>query len=282
MLAEEQRRRQSALEKEIFQLSVVLLQDEDTRHTTLRLLEIYKGDFRHSYSDFFPIILEISKDDNDYNLEFLSENMESIRQYIEKDHIQGSDEFKDIQAQIYKLCDHLNLEIGRWNYYSQYEQKIDDLTSKTVSTTKDLKSAEERLKSASSQASSIQTELIAVLSVFAAIVITFSGGFSIFGNIMASIGDAKHYEMVVLTAIFCSLALFNTIFLLMYLVSKIIERNIYARCLTRDCSCENTQCNGIRRLRKRLPYVFYFNVIGLVGIVIDCIIWYLDIKGKLF
>lgn len=107
--------------------------------------------------------------------------MESIRQYIEKDHIQGSDEFKDIQAQIYKLCDHLNLEIGRWNYYSQYEQKIDDLTSKTVSTTKDLKSAEERLKSASSQASSIQTELIAVLSVFAAIVITFSGGFSILG-----------------------------------------------------------------------------------------------------
>ena len=124
MLAEEQRRRQSALEKEIFQLSVVLLQDEDTRHTTLRLLEIYKGDFRHSYSDFFPIILEISKDDNDYNLEFLSENMESIRQYIEKDHIQGSDEFKDIQAQIYKLCDHLNLEIGRWNYYSQYKQNI--------------------------------------------------------------------------------------------------------------------------------------------------------------
>lgn len=58
MLAEEQRRRQSALEKEIFQLSVVLLQDEDTRHTTLRLLEIYKGDFRHSYSDFFLLFLK--------------------------------------------------------------------------------------------------------------------------------------------------------------------------------------------------------------------------------
>lgn len=282
MLAEVQNKRQSELEEVILQLSLKLLQEEGIRHSALRLLEIYKGDFRHSYSNFFPMILEISKTSNEYSLESLSENMESIRQYIEKDHILGNDEFKEIHDQIYKLCDHLNLEIGRWNYYSQYEQKIDDITSKTLATTKDLQKAEEKLKAASEQAGSIQTELIAVLSVFAAIVITFSGGFSIFGNIMASIGEAKHYEMVVLTAIICSLALFDTIFLLMYLVSKIIDRNIYAKCQTEDCSCENIRCSGITKIRRRLPYVFYFNAIGLFGILIDCIVWYLDVKGKLF
>lgn len=264
MLAEVQNKRQSELEEVILQMSLELLQEEEIRHSALKLLEIYKGDFRHSYSNFFPMILEISKTSNEYNLESLSENMESLRQYIETDHIRGHDEFKEIHDQIYKLCDHLNLEIGRWNYYSQYEQKIDDITSKTLATTKDLQEAEEKLKAASEQAGSIQTELIAVLSVFAAIVITFSGGFSIFGNIMASIGEAKQYEMVVLTAIICSLALFDTIFLLMYLVSKIINRNIYARCRTEDCSCENSRCNGITKIRRRLPYVFYFNAIGLV------------------
>lgn len=99
---------------------------------------------------------------------------------------------------------------------------------------------------------------------------------------MESIGSAQHYEMVILVAIIGALALFDTIFLLMYLVSKIINRNIYARCLTKDCSCDAKKCNGITRLRKRLPYVFYFNVVSLVGIIIDCVVWFMDIKGLLW
>ena len=98
------------------------------------------------------------------------------------------------------------MEIGRWSYYSQYEQKINDSTLQAVSTTQALKKAEEELKEASEKAGSMQTELIAVLSIFAAIVITFSGGFSVFGNIMESIGSAQHYEMVVLVAIIGALA----------------------------------------------------------------------------
>ncbi len=38
----------------------------------------------------------------------------------------------------------------------------------------------------------------------------------------------------------------------------------------------------IERIRKRLPYVFYFNIFGVLGIVIDLIVWFLDIKGILF
>ncbi|NDO52034.1 hypothetical protein FMM75_22595 [Lachnospiraceae bacterium MD335] len=281
MLAEERNRRQKELEKEIYQLSERLLQADENRRVALELLDIYKGDFRHSYSDFFPIIIEISKDDTKYNLEYLSENMEAIRQYIEENYIQGKDEFNEIRAHIYKLCDHLNLEIGRWSYYSQYEQKINDSTLQAVSTTQALKKAEEELKEASEKAGSMQTELIAVLSIFAAIVITFSGGFSVFGNIMESIGSAQHYEMVVLVAIIGALALFDTIFMLMYLVSKIINRNIYARCMTKDCTCDTRKCGGIRRLRKRLPYVFYFNIFSIVGIIVDCVVWLMDIKGIL-
>ncbi len=101
MLAEERNRRQKELEKEIYQLSERLLQADENRRVALELLDIYKGDFRHSYSDFFPIIIEISKDDTKYNLEYLSENMEAIRQYIEENYIQGKDEFNEIRAHIY-------------------------------------------------------------------------------------------------------------------------------------------------------------------------------------
>lgn len=281
MLAEERNRRQKNLEEYIRNISKSLLDESGTREIALKLLDIYQGDFRHNYSGFFPIILEISKSDNEYNLDCLSENIENIRAYIENDFVSGEKEFKDLYDQLNKLCDHLNLEIGRWSYYSQNEQKISDIESKTVRLTSTMQSAERELRRSSKQAASIQTELIAVLSIFAAIVTTFSGGFTFLGSVMSSIENAKHYEVVVLTAIICGMVIFNTIFLMMYLVSKITDRNIYARCLTSDCSCDKKECKctGIRRIRKRLPYVFYFNIFCISGILIDCVVWLLDIRG---
>ena len=229
MLAEERNRRQDELENSIRELSLRLLDDSGIRQISLKLLDIYRGDFRHSYSGFFPLISDISKDDNAYDLDYLSNNLEAIRDYIEKDFVTGTQEFSEIQDQLFKLCDHLNLEIGRWNYYSQNEHKIEDVETKTTNLNNELKDATEKLEKASEQASSMQTEVIAVLSIFAGIAFVFSGGLSFLGSAMTSVNEAKHYEVVVLTTIICGLVIFNTIFLLMYLVGKITNRNIYAR-----------------------------------------------------
>ena len=181
------------------------------------------------------------------------------------------------------MCDHISLEIGRLNYYSINDNKIKDMERKTAEVNESLRIATKELDKASKTASTMQTELIAVLSIFAAIVITFSGGVSFLGSAITSINTANYYEAVVMIAIICGIVIFNTIFLMMYLVSKITERNIYARCLTYDCTaCDTKKCSGITRIRKRLPYVFYFNLLGIGGIVIDLVIWYFDIKGYLF
>ena len=254
--------------------------DSEIREISLKLLDIYKGDFRHNYSGFFPLIVEISKSDQKGDLEFLSNNLESIHNYIDKDLISGEKEFKDIYSQLNKLCDNLNVEIARWNYYSQNEQKIEDINSMTASVCDDMDEATQELRHASKQAASIQTELIAVLSIFAAIVVTFSGGFTFLGSVMSSIGSVEYYEAAALAAIICGIVIFNTIFLLMYLVGKITERNIYAKCKTQDCSCQK-RCKNINRIRKRLPYVFYFNLICVIGIIIDFVIWYADIRDWL-
>lgn len=279
MLADERERRQKRLEDCICELSERMLPEEEIRNVSLRLLDIYKGDFRHSYSGFFTLIINISKNPKG-NLDFLGNNFEGIRAYIEADFVKGEKEFSEIANQVNKLCDHLNVEIGRWNYYSQNEQKIEDMNSRTVELSNDMKAATQKLQKASKQASSIQTELIAVLSIFAAIVVTFSGGFTFLGSAVSSINDAKYYEAAVLAIIVCGMAIFNTIFLLMYLVAKITERNIYAKCVSVDCTCTK-KCGGIKRLRKRLPYVYYFNSVCIAGIIIDLVVWYCNIKGYL-
>lgn len=280
MLAKEKSRRQDELEKLIRSLSKKLLVELEIREMLLQLLEIYRGGFRHSYSGFFPLIVLISKSTEQESIDFLSDNLEIIHEYIEKDFVSGEKEFKDIYDQLNKLCDHLTVEIGRWNYYSQNEQKIEDIKSRTTVLNDEMSKATKELQRASKQASSIQTELIAVLSIFAAIVLTFSGGFTFLGSIIGAVNDARHYEAIILVAIVCGMIIFNTIFLLMYLVGKITERNIYARCDTLDCSCRK-RCGGLKRIRKRLPYVFYFNVVCIIGIVINMVVWYLDLKGCL-
>lgn len=283
MLVEERKRRQDQLEKCIYEMSQGMLGGEpEVRKMSLKLLEVYRSDFRHNYAGFFPVILNISKDQNKYSLDFLSENIETLRNFLEDDYVSGEKEFSDLYTHIDKLCDHLNLEIGRLNYYSINDNKIKDIESKTNELNYDLRKATNDLNKASKKAETIQTELIAVLSIFAAIVITFSGGVSFLGSAMTSINNAKYYEAVVLVAIICGLVIFNTIFLMMYLVSKIIDRNIYARCISTDCfACEESECRGITKIKKRLPYVFYFNALCIVGITIDMIVWAIDIAGMI-
>lgn len=280
MLANERRRRQLELERYIQDLSKKMLENSEVRNISFQLLEIYRGNFRHSYSGFFPLILKISGNGQQENLDILSENLEKIRVCIEEDYLSGQKDFSAIYDPMNKLCDHINLEIGRWSYYSQNEQKIKYIDSTMTDLNESMSEATQELQKASKQAASIQTELIAVLSIFAAIVITFSGGFTFLGSVMTSIAGVEYYESIVLVAIICGLVIFNTIFLLMYLVGKITERNIYAKCKTKDCTCEN-RCGNLNKIRKRLPYIFYFNLVCMVGIVVNMIIWWLDMRGCL-
>ncbi len=289
MLAEEKARRQGELTKHIYSLSKKLLEtDAEKEAVASKLCKLYNKGFRHNYSDFFPIILDIARPDNAYSIDYLSENLEALRAFVENDYVMKNNRYTSLYPTLEKLCDHLNLEIGRWSYYSQSEHRIEDIASKTdslnasmLSAQKSLETARDELTSASEQASSVQTDVIAVLSIFAGIAFVFSGGMSFLGSAVTAINDAKHYELVIMVIIVCGMVMFNTIFLMMYLVGKITRRNIYAACKTDNCTCEK-QCRGIKKIRKRLPYVFYFNLLCILGIFIDGIIWYCDIRNWFF
>ena len=61
MLAKEKARRQHELTENIYHLSKALLEtDEEKEEVASKLRLLYQGGFRHNYSDFFPIILEIA------------------------------------------------------------------------------------------------------------------------------------------------------------------------------------------------------------------------------
>lgn len=309
MLAQDKKRLQETLESYICEMSKNFLEtDEEKKEMADKLLVLYrKTGFRHSYSNFFPLILKISKDENDYNTETLAVNLQALRDYVESVHVTGKTEYNALYYRLEKLCDHLNLEIARWSYYSQNEHRIEDVSVKTAnlksefqktqdglkisnimieqakeelgSAKAELTAVKEELVEASNLAKNIQLDVIAVLSIFAGIVFAFAGGFTYLGSVMVSIKDVKHYEAVVLMAIICGMVVFNTLFLMMYLVGKITKREIQAKCNQgAECPC-GQKCGQIDKIRRRLPYIYWFNLFAILGIIINMLVWYCDIRN---
>lgn len=279
MLIEESKRRQSELQNELLVMASTCMDETAIRKTAIKFKSLYANGFRHNYAEFFPLIVELAKEESKYSLDYLSYNLTEIRKLVEDDYVAGEKEFKGLYQPLMKLSDHINLEIGRYSYYSVSEQKVADLEQKNQMLQVELKKATTELVEARNTVSSVQTELIAVLSIFAAIVLTFSGGISLFSGVFNGIADAPIFKTVLFTLI-CGFVIINSIFMMMYVVGKITNRNIYAVCKTVDCSCKDEKgkpmCMGITKVRKRLPYVFWLNVAILLLMVADVLAWHFN------
>lgn len=274
MLLEESVNRQRQLIEILKDMAVSVKDDNELRRIAYKLKGIYTNGFRHHYAEFFSLILQISEDGNEYDLEYLSTNLEAVRSLVEEDYIGGEKDFNGLYRPLSKLSDHINLEIGRYSHYSISEKKLQDLDKHNQTLQKELKEATSQLSKARASVSTVQTELIAVLSIFAAIVLTFSGGISFLGSALSSIKESP-FSKTVFFILLCGFILINAIFILLYIVSKITDRNIYAKCESEHCTCSNgkPKCCRINRLRKRLPYIFWINITILLLMVIDMITW---------
>jgi hypothetical protein len=110
------------------------------------------------------------------------------------------------------------------------------------------------------------------LSIFAAIVLAFSGSLSFIGSALTGMANVSAFKSVFIVAL-CGLVVFNLIFLLLYIVGKLTGRSIYT-----DFGQENSdieKCTWIGKVRRRLPYVFWINICLLLIMLGDFVCWLL-------
>lgn len=267
MLSEQTREREAKLKALLTELSNEAIDECQCEAIAERFKNIYSGGFRHRYSVFHPLLQEImnSSDADQGVSEFLTNNLNAISAYIENKYINnGQGDHTKIYRPIFKLCDHINLEMTRINEQRSQENRLQDLYAKIGDAQSKLEHAKKDAEKARKKVNKAQTDILAILSVFAAVILAFMGGMTFLSGAMSSISETRVYKFVIACCI-CGFIIFNTIFLLLYIVSKIIEKPIYARCESPDCTCNNgkPKCRVLNRLRKRLPYVFYFNVCTL-------------------
>lgn len=271
MLAEETRSRQDQLNNLIRKMvQEAYEEDSDKLKSALATLKsIYADNFKHNYSEFFPLIVEISKE---HELDYLTNNLELLRIRMEHDLITNTGQYEVLYDPLRKLCDHLNLEISRLDYYSKNENAVRAAEQKVQQLAADIQRSQRAMKLAENKTKSLQNEMIAVLSIFAAVMIGFFGGFNYISSAIASLQRVHIYKSVTIVLIAGSI-LFNTIFMLMNFISKIIGRNIYAPCKTEDCSCD-PKCSPTHRAKKRIPFVYWANAFFAALLLVTCSIWY--------
>lgn len=311
---EESTKRQDELEQLLIEMSQTPepLEEGDPQISAFasRLRDLYVKDFRHRYSSFFGILVDIDGEELDGNLEYLSNNIIKVREYVDRNCTTEDKAYMSLYKPLMKLSDHLNLEIARYNHFvgqnkeiealkqqnHELQKQLRDTTDELVAATTKLDEANTRFTGAETKLnnaetklmrshrkvkkslSSIHIDIIAVLSIFASIVLTFSGSMTVLGSALTGMQEVHAFKATFFVLL-CGFVLGNVIFLMMHLVGKLTGRSIYAPCKTENCSCEKNKtpaCRGLTRIRKRLPYIFWLNVIliGLMGL--DIVAWILE------
>ena len=237
--------------------------DETKQEFYDRLRYLYKGkcgntNFRHFYSDIFTTLTNIKSDAEKGNIEILSQNLEILVNDYKPTH--NAD---DISNNLRKLYDHVNLDVARLSYIEKTdnavlgEDQINNLRADITALQDKVNKAEKAQEEASNKLSSVQSEIIAVLSIFAAIILAFSGGLTFVGNLLSSLNELDIFKAI-LFLILSGFLLFNAIYILMYFVGK----------LTGKADCFDSP--------KKKSVITWFNLTLAIFLIIDIILLILN------
>lgn len=273
--------KQENLNNIIEELSTDLLEEAGVRAFSTLINEIYKDNFRHSYSSITGRLLRLAEAENLSVIENVMQNLDMIYEFLSVP-TEGIMSTEEVLGKIEKLKDHISLEyIRQSKQNSSFQMQIGSVNNKIEEAEKNYNKAEKLLNESKSQvgraireAQKVKTEVVTILGIFAAIILSFMGGMSFSASTFAGIASASVYR-VTFVALIIGLVVFNTISVLLYIVSKIVDKPIYSKCITDDCSCEE-QCSIQEKIKKRLPLIYWINKIFLILMGIIVLAWAID------
>ncbi len=247
--------------------------DEDLDQTVSSLADIYSKGYRQMYSEIFPMIVDIRSRRLKDGLEFLTGNLESVREHI-KDLMQDStcsseagqafvESYRNLYGNVLKLSDHVNLEVQRLD---DSEENRED-TRKTVEALQDkILETQSDLKEARGKVRKMQTEVIVILGIFAAIVMAMSGGLTMMGSSIEGMSTTGIYK-IAFVIILCGFVIFNTIAFLMTYIRRMVAE------LYEDEGSKGRWSETIVSVISDNRFIIAFDVTMILMLLIDLYCW---------
>lgn len=241
-----------------------LLQDKSTRHTMYKRLEaLYyspnkDGRFRHFYSDIFTVLTQIQQDSSQGDINILGQNLSVIRAGYNPQNRDGEGNIIDIGDSIQKLYDHVSLDIARILYSDAGDRKtsgeeaIIDVQSQIKQIQTEIDKAKVAQKNVENELGKQQKEYIAILGIFAAVVLAFTGGIAFSTSVLNNINAVSSYRIIVVSLII-GLVLINILFGLFFYVDRLV--------------------NGLNADEKKLKPLVISNIVLVILLVITICAW---------
>ena len=188
--------------------------------------------FRHFYSDIFSVLTTIKQGDKPGSIDILGQNLAVIRKGYQALNFDELGNKIDISDSLKKLYDHVSLDIARMGYSDAADRNliqtssIADIKAQVTEESSQVQQLSDTIKGISKDLESskdAQKEYIAILGIFAAVVLAFTGGIAFSTSIFQNLHRSSIYRIVLLSLII-GLVLINILYGLFYYVDRLVNK----------------------------------------------------------
>lgn len=180
--------------------------------------EIYTEDFRHEYSRIF-LQLSIIRNKKPQAIDVVAEN---LRHFVET---QERNECPYISC-LMKLFDHVSLDVARMNYmtaaFGEQESKLQEYSKNLLDKTEI--QIESEITGLKRKTGKMQREYVAILGIFASIIVTFMAGMLFDSSVLDNIGKVSVYRLTGIS-LMIGLITFDLLYILLGFIYKMTRED---------------------------------------------------------
>ncbi len=207
---EEKRQKFREILLELSENQAVLKSPDERRNYYKRFNELYSMEdgqkhFRHYYSDIFSVLLMV-EDNSQADIDTLGQNIAYLAQNYDSK-VSSAQNNIDVSDELQKLYDHVSLDIARINYSKRgddrlaQEETIIALTEQANETKAKYEILTSELSKTQDTLNNSQKEYIAILGIFASIVLAFVGGLTFSTSVLNNIQSTNIYKLVLVALV---------------------------------------------------------------------------------
>ncbi len=267
--AEDLSKKTRTINEVLVDLSIRALGPSDLDTKARILDQIYSSGYRHGYAGILDIISDIDKKHSEASsieddaqeidkLSILTTNLDNLKEHVRTDERTYND---NTFYGIVKLSDHVKLEIHRLRDIQEQDRQKQQMTGTIQNLLTRSEELTAEIEVAQKNSEKIQMHMVAILGIFAAIVMAFSGGMNILSGAISVPGDSNIYN-VVFTVLLCGIILFNIFAFLMASILSIVQSD------NREIG---NQKDGILVGIANPKLVICFNAVMVILLAIDAI-----------
>lgn len=197
--------------------------------------------FRHYYSDIFAVLVEVKSNPDLGDINILGQNLNALKSHYKvKNKAADGKRMIDISDAIRKLYDHVNLDIARIAYSDATDKRVYGESTlknlegeinylqreipKAKEIKEDYENTEKKITEVEAKLENSQREYIAILGIFAAVVLAFTGEIAFSTSVLNNLAKASIYRTVIVSLII-GLVLINVLFGLFYYINLLVNKN---------------------------------------------------------